>query len=87
MDPSAEKEMYQNLQKIIGTSNRGRGCIFISHRLASAKMADIIFVLDEGRIIEKGSHDELIKNGGLYSKMYKEQASWYKTEPDTNKVL
>lgn len=87
LDPSAEKEMYQNLQKIIGTSNRGRGCIFISHRLASAKMADLIFVLDEGRIIEKGSHDELIKNGGLYSKMYKEQASWYKTEPDTNKVL
>lgn len=87
LDPSTEKEMYQNLQKIIGTSNRGRGCIFISHRLASAKMADIIFVLDEGRIIEKGSHDELIKNGGLYSKMYKEQASWYKNEPDTNKVL
>ena len=87
LDPSAEKEMYQNLQKIIGTSNRGRGCIFISHRLASAKMADIIFVLDEGRIIEKGSHDELIKNGSLYSKMYKEQASWYKNEPDTNKVF
>ena len=87
LDPSAEKEMYQNLQKIIGTSNRGRGCIFISHRLASAKMADIIFVLDEGRIIEKGSHDELIKNGGLYSKMYKEQASWYKNEPDTKKVF
>lgn len=84
LDPSAEKEMYRNLQKIIGTSNRGRGCVFISHRLASAKMADIIFVLDEGRIIEKGSHDELIKNGGLYSKMYKEQASWYKNEPDTN---
>lgn len=84
LDPSAEKEMYQNLQKIIGTSNRGRGCIFISHRLASAKMADIIFVLDEGRIIEKGSHDELIKNDGLYSKMYKEQASWYKDKPDTN---
>ncbi|UTC82963.1 ABC transporter ATP-binding protein [Treponema denticola] len=87
LDPSAEKEMYQNLQKIIGTSNKGRGCIFISHRLASAKMADIIFVLNEGRIIEKGSHDELIKNGGLYSKMYKEQASWYKDEPDTNKVF
>ena len=87
LDPSTEKEMYQNLQKIIGTSNRGRGCIFISHRLASAKMADIIFVLDGGRIIEKGSHDELIKNGGLYSKMYKEQASWYKDEPDTNKVF
>ena len=87
LDPSTEKEMYQNLQKIIGTSNRGRGCIFISHRLASAKMADIIFVLDEGRIIEKGSHDELIKNGGLYSKMYKEQASWYKNELDTKKVF
>ena len=87
LDPSAEKEMYQNLQKIIGTSNKGRGCIFISHRLASAKMADIIFVLNEGRIIEKGSHDELIKNGGLYSKMYKEQASWYKNELDTKKVF
>ncbi len=87
LDPSAEKEMYQNLQKIIGTSNKERGCVFISHRLASAKMADLIFVLDEGRIIERGSHDELIKNGGLYSKMYKEQASWYKNEPDTKKVF
>ncbi|UTC67711.1 MULTISPECIES: ABC transporter ATP-binding protein [unclassified Treponema] len=77
LDPSAEREMYQNLQKIIDSSNQGRGCIFISHRLASAKMADLIFVLDEGKIIEKGSHDELIQQGGLYSKMYKEQASWY----------
>ncbi|UTC75761.1 ABC transporter ATP-binding protein [Treponema sp. OMZ 792] len=78
LDPSAEREMYQNLQKIIDSSNQGRGCIFISHRLASAKMADLIFVLDEGKIIEKGSHDELIQQGGLYSKMYKEQASWYR---------
>lgn len=74
LDPSAEREMYYNLEKIVNN----RGCIFISHRLASAKMADTIFVLDNGEIIETGTHAELMDKKGLYCEMYNSQASWYK---------
>ncbi|WP_029410652.1 ABC transporter ATP-binding protein, partial [Treponema pedis] len=73
LDPSAEREMYFNLEKIINN----RGCIFISHRLASAKMADKIFVLDKGSIVEEGTHLTLMNAEGLYASMYKSQASWY----------
>lgn len=73
LDPSAEREMYFNLEKIINN----RGCIFISHRLASAKMADEIFVLDKGKIIEMGTHSELMKKKNLYFEMYESQAGWY----------
>ena len=54
--------------------------IFISHRLGSTKLADIIFVLDNGKIVEKGSHADLMKNNGLYAEMFNAQADWYKTE-------
>lgn len=73
LDPSAEREMYFNLEKIINN----RGCIFISHRLASAKMADKILVLDKGEIIETGTHSELMNRKKLYCEMYESQVSWY----------
>ena len=51
--------------------------IFISHRLASAKMADRILVLSKGQIQEEGSHAELMERGGIYADMYRMQSSWY----------
>lgn len=56
---------------------KDNGYIFISHRLASAKMADRILVIDDGRIIEEGSHDDLMKQEGVYCKMFQEQSLWY----------
>ena len=73
LDPIAESKMYESFANIF----KDRGTIMVSHRLASAKMADRIFVLDGGRIIEEGSHDELMENNGLYARMYNLQSSWY----------
>lgn len=74
MDPMAESKMYQNFFNVI----KKRGSVMISHRLASAKIADRILVIDEGTIKENGSHEELIAKNGLYETMFHEQSSWYK---------
>ena len=50
----------------------------ISHRLASAKMADRILVLDKGKIVEEGTHQQLMEKKGVYEKMYTVQTAWYK---------
>lgn len=73
LDPLAESEMYQSFARILND----RGCIMISHRLASAKMADRIIVINDGIVIENGNHDELLENNGLYAQMWKIQSSWY----------
>ena len=49
---------------------QGRTSITIAHRLATVRRADVIFVLDDGVIAERGTHDELIAQNGLYSKLY-----------------
>jgi ATP-binding cassette subfamily B protein len=73
LDPMAEKNMYARFESISQNSTT----IFISHRLASAKLADVIFVIDEGNVKEEGSHLELLSMGGIYSEMFKNQQSWY----------
>lgn len=74
MDPMVEAKMYDNILKVL----KSRGAIIITHRLVLSKLADDIIVLNEGRIIERGSHEELMKKGGIYKQMYDEQSGWYK---------
>lgn len=74
MDPMVEAKMYDNILKVL----KNRGAIIITHRLVLSKLADDIIVLNEGRIIERGSHEELMKKGGIYKQMYDEQSGWYK---------
>lgn len=76
LDPIAESEMYHNLL----TTFTSRGCILITHRLASAKLVDKIIVIEDGIVEEIGCHSELMENGGLYKQMYDSQSSWYKGE-------
>lgn len=76
LDPLAESRMYENFAGIF----RERGTILISHRLASARMADRIFVLDGGRIVQTGSHEELMAHEGLYRTMFLAQSSFYRSE-------
>ena len=73
LDPVSESELYQEFERI----SRGKTTIFISHRLGSTKLADEIFVIDEGRVLEQGTHQELIALNGEYARMYESQRSWY----------
>lgn len=73
LDPIAESKMYERFADVLSK----RGAIMISHRLASAKMADKIFVLSGGTVAEEGTHEELLKKGGLYHEMWEKQSSWY----------
>lgn len=73
LDPVAENEMYEAFSAVL----KNKGCIMISHRLASAKLADTIFVIHAGVVAEKGTHEELLSQNGLYSKMFTAQSSWY----------
>lgn len=76
LDPIAESHMYENFARIF----HSRGTIMISHRLASARMADRILVLDGGRIVQSGSHQELMQREGLYKTMYETQSSFYQED-------
>jgi ATP-binding cassette subfamily B protein len=73
LDPISESRLYEQFGEI----SQGKTTIFISHRLGSTKLADHIFVLKGGRILEEGSHDQLIGQHGLYAQMYESQRSWY----------
>ena len=69
LDPQTESEILETLAAV----DRSRTTISIKHRLAAVATADIIFVLDQGRLVEQGHHAELVKAGGLYQTLYEEQ--------------
>jgi ATP-binding cassette, subfamily B, bacterial len=73
LDPRAEHALFE----MIGEHTEGRTVLLITHRLASVRYADRIYVLDRGRVVEHGDHDALMANGGLYADMYGLQASAY----------
>lgn len=73
LDPVAESNMYDLFSKVM----KKHTSLMVSHRLGSSKMANKILVLNEGKIVEEGSHDELMRTNGLYSSMYNMQAHWY----------
>ncbi|MBQ9162089.1 MAG: ABC transporter ATP-binding protein [Clostridia bacterium] len=74
LDPIAEYELNQSILK----NAEGRTVIFISHRLSTTRMADRIYMFDNGKIIESGSHDALMLQNGKYAEMYRVQAKKYK---------
>lgn len=76
LDPIAEMEQFQTLRKKI----EGRTAILISHRVGFARMADRIFVLNDGYLAETGTHTELLKRNGIYAEFFTKQAEWYNTE-------
>lgn len=74
IDAEAEYEIFNNLEK----QYKDKTLILISHRFSTVRNANKIFVIDNGRIVEIGSHNELMKLGGKYAKMFNVQAKGYK---------
>ncbi|WP_160673568.1 ABC transporter ATP-binding protein [Clostridium sp. C8-1-8] len=73
LDPMEEYKLNQNMF----SASKDSTVIFISHRLSTTRMADKIYMFDNGRIIEEGTHDELMELDGQYAKMFKKQAHYY----------
>jgi len=74
MDAKAEYEIFQKFHRLA----EGRAAILISHRLSTVRMADRIYVLEDGRIVESGTHDELVHRGGRYAYLFETQAQYYR---------
>jgi ATP-binding cassette, subfamily B, bacterial len=71
LDPAAERLVFDALTNLM----EGKTSIVIAHRLATIRRADVIFVIDKGKVVEQGTHDELLAQGGLYSRLYELQFS------------
>lgn len=74
MDARAEYELFKKFHELA----QGRTAILISHRLSTVRMADSIYVLNDGKILESGTHDELVSRGGNYAALFETQAQYYR---------
>lgn len=82
LDPIAESGIYQKYSELTA----GRTAIFISHRLASTRFCDSILVLEEGRIVERGSHEQLMALDGKYAAMFRVQSRYYGREGTAERI-
>jgi ATP-binding cassette subfamily B protein len=74
LDPLAEAELFERFRRVL----EGRSAVLVSHRFSTVALADYIYVLDQGRVAERGTHAELLGQGGLYARMYRAQAERYR---------
>lgn len=71
LDNKTEEQLLKNIKELVN----GKTCIIISNRISDVKDADNIIVLDSGKIVEEGTHNQLLENKGLYNKFYNQQSS------------
>ncbi len=74
LDARAEYQVFQRFTEL----TRGRMAVLISHRFSTVRMADRILVLEDGRVLEDGSHEELVAAGGRYAELFNLQAAGYR---------
>ena len=77
LDAAAEFAFFERFREMA----QGRSALIISHRFSTVRMADRVFVLDGGRVVEQGTHASLLAANGLYAGLYSKQASYYEPEP------
>ncbi|WP_172136194.1 ABC transporter ATP-binding protein [Adlercreutzia sp. ZJ473] len=82
LDPLAELDQFARIR----SHTRGRTAILISHRVGFARLADRIVVMDRGRVAETGTHDELLRKGGLYAQLFRDQAQFYLDDDGASSV-
>lgn len=73
LDPISEAQVYESFHEMV----RDKTSIYISHRMSSCRFCDDIVVFDDGKIVERGSHEELLAAGGCYAGMWNAQAKYY----------
>ena len=84
LDPVAEYQLFENMMKACAD----RAVVFISHRLSSAVPADRVYLFEEGRVVESGTHRELMERGGHYADMFHKQAESYRaTDTETREEV
>lgn len=76
LDPLAEQEIYEQYQQFTA----GKTAVFISHRLASTRFCDRIILLEEGRVAESGTHEQLLALNGKYAEMFRVQSRYYQED-------
>jgi ATP-binding cassette subfamily B protein len=69
LDTASERQVQAALEPLM----KGRTTVAIAHRLSTILAADVIFVVDQGRIVEQGTHQQLLASGGLYASLYQQQ--------------
>ena len=74
LDPLAENRLYETYHRMMA----GKTTVFVSHRLASTRFCDRILLIEDGRILESGSHEELIRRNGRYASLFEAQAKYYR---------
>ncbi|MEU0963989.1 ABC transporter ATP-binding protein [Streptomyces sp. NPDC005917] len=83
LDARAELEVFEKIRALAGS---GQTVVLITHRLASVRHADLVHVLDQGRVVESGTPDELLASGGVYAELYALQADQFTTKVPVRKV-
>ena len=78
LDAIAEQILYERFDEMIGN----KSAVYISHRLASTRFCDRIAMFEDGRLVECGTHDELMAAGGKYAEMFNVQAQYYRENPE-----
>ena len=73
MDARTERDLFDRIASLAGL----RSVVLISHRLAAVRSADRIYMLDDGRVVESGTHDELVAQNGQYAQLFALQAQGY----------
>lgn len=79
LDPRAEFDLFSSLRRTL----EGRSALVISHRFSTVRNADRIYVMDQGRVVESGSHDDLMRNDGVYADLFRLQAAAYLPDAET----
>lgn len=78
LDPVSENRLYETYDEVM----KGKSTIFISHRLASTRFCDRILLIENGRIAEEGTHEELLNKKGRYYELFETQAKYYRENPE-----
>jgi ATP-binding cassette subfamily B protein len=74
LDPLAERSVFERIRELA----RGRAVVLVSHRFSTVREADVIHIVDAGRVVESGAHEELLARRGVYAAMYEVQARGYR---------